>query len=227
MPPLTIASHMSILQTIKIKQTAKIAIGFALAAGFLLVVGILSTYGTFTHFDLAIRKWVVSVQSPLLTSIFLSATWLGSTVQLFVLGSMVVLTFIWLRQWRLLGLFLLAMIGQITLHLGFKALFAIQRPEPLINNYVIDDSYSFPSGHAIAATSFFGFLALFLLQRFKSTGLRVSISFLATAVIFLICFSRIYIGVHRPSDVLAGFIAGAIWIAALPLGQNNSVTASD
>lgn len=218
---------MSILHTIKTKQTVRIAVGLALAAGFLLVVGTLSTNGTFTDFDLAIRNWVVSVQSPLLTSIFLSATWLGSTVQLFVLGTIVLLIFIWLRQWRLLGLFLLAMLGQITLHLGFKALFAIPRPEPLINNYVIDDSFSFPSGHAIAATSFFGFLALILLQRLKSISPRVSISFLAVAVIFLICFSRIYIGVHRPSDVLAGFVAEAIWLAALPLGSNNHVTTSE
>jgi len=203
------------------------AAGFLLAALFLLVVGVLSKNGVFSGFDLEIRKWVVSVQSPSLTSLLLFATWLGSTIQLFVLGAVVVLLFIWLRQWRVLGLFLLAMLGQITLHLGFKALFGIPRPELLIHNYAIDDSFSFPSGHAISATSFFGFLALVLLQRFKSTSIRSSILFLAAALIFLICFSRIYIGVHRPSDVLAGIMAGVIWLASIPFDSNKSVTATD
>ena len=203
------------------------AAGFLLAALFLLVVGVLSKNGVFSGFDLEIRKWVVSVQSPSLTSLLLFATWLGSTIQLFVLGTAVVLIFAWLRQWRVLGLFMLTMLGQITLHLCFKALFAISRPEPLISSYVIDDSFSFPSGHAIAATSFFGFLALILLQTFKTTSLRVSILFFAVAIIFLICFSRIYIGVHRPSDVLAGIMAGVIWLASIPFDSNKSVTATD
>ena len=217
---------MPILQIIKTKQTVKLAVGFALAAGFLFVVGTFSKQGTFTDFDLAIRKWLVSVQSPSLTSLLLFATWIGSTIQLFVIGAVVVSVFAWLREWRFLGMFLVTMLGQITLHLGFKALFAIQRPEPLIN-YSIDDSYSFPSGHAIAATSFFGFLILVLLQKFDSPFLRVSILSLGLALIFLIGLSRMYIGVHRPSDVISGLIAAAIWLAALFLGSNNSVTTSD
>lgn len=217
---------MSMSQAIKTNQTVRIAVGFALAAGFLLAAGTLSKHGTFTNFDEGIRSWVVTIQSPSLTSLLLFATWLGSTIQLFVLGAIVVLIFAWLRQWRFLGFFLIAMLGQGVLHLGFKALFAIQRPEPLIK-YSIDDSYSFPSGHAIAAASFFGFLILVLMRRFNTPVLRASILILGSALIFLIGFSRIYIGVHRPSDVLSGLIAGAIWLAALPLGSNNSVTASD
>lgn len=197
------------------------ALGFSLAAGFLFITGMLSQAGAFAGFDLAIRDQVAAYQSSLLTSFVLFITRFGSTVYLFVIGSIAILILCWFRQWKIIGLLLLAMIGQAVLHHGFKAVFTISRPEPLLN-YAIDDSTSFPSGHAVASTAFYGFLAMALVQRMDSKILGAIILTLAALLISLICFSRVYIGVHRASDVIAGLIASAIWmVAVIPLSKNS------
>jgi undecaprenyl-diphosphatase len=200
--------------------------GFVAAAIFLLVAGLLSEAGIFSPFDFAIRKQIADHQTPFLTSCFLAITKFGSTVYLFILGSVVALILIWLKKWNVLGLFLLTMLGESILSNGFKYAFAMPRPEPLVN-YIIEDSKSFPSGHALASTTFYGFLALLILRRVRPIPFRIIVMIAAITLISLISFSRIYIGVHRPSDVLAGIIAGVIWLAAIPLGVNKSVTAID
>ncbi|MDT2294513.1 phosphatase PAP2 family protein [Paenibacillus larvae] len=73
--------------------------------------------------------------------------------------------------------------------------------------------YSFPSGHAMVSSSFYGFM-VYLLWKHQRRKWRAAwlIPWLGAFVIFLIGFSRIYVGVHYPSDVLAGFAAGGIWL---------------
>jgi undecaprenyl-diphosphatase len=204
----------------------RIIAGFIIAAIFLLVAGLLSEAGVFSPLDLAIRKQIADQQTPFLTSCFLAITKFGSTVYLFVLGSVVALVLIWLKKWNVLGLFLLTMLGESILSNGFKYAFAMPRPEPLVN-YIIEDSKSFPSGHALASTTFYGFLALLILRRMRPDAFRIVVVIAAIMLISLISFSRIYIGVHRPSDVLAGIIAAAMWLAAIPLGLNKAVTTTD
>ena len=215
---------MSLLENLFKKSPAqRIAFGFVVAAVFLFVAGTLSHYGIFSAFDLTIRNNVITLQAGWLTDLMVFVTSLGSTTGLSILGSVVVLGLILLRQWKVAELFLLAMIGQAILHHGFKAIFSIARPEPLIR-YSIDDSASFPSGHAVAATAFYGFLALVAAQRTTSKLFRIFVLCLAAVLILLICFTRIYIGVHRPSDVIAGFIAAAIWILAVIPQSHGPVT---
>ena len=204
----------------------RVAAGFIAAAAFLLIVGLVSQAGVFSSFDLAIRDRVAATQTPFLSDGFLTITKFGSTVYLFVLGSAAALILILLKQWNILVLFLMAMLGESILSNGFKFAFAMPRPEPLLN-YVIEDSKSFPSGHAFASTTFYGFFAILIARRTGRKGLIISSAIASIVMISLISFSRVYIGVHRPSDVLAGIIAAAIWIAALPIDPNNSVTSND
>ena len=73
------------------------------------------------------------------------------------------------------------------------------------------NSYSFPSGHALGSFCFFGILAWILAANVKSTMGKTAIYATAVLLILLIGLSRIYLGVHYPSDVLAGYIVASVW----------------
>jgi undecaprenyl-diphosphatase len=83
----------------------------------------------------------------------------------------------------------------------------------------LPSSNSFPSGHAFFAASFFGGLAALLTGRIQSRALRVAVWVTAAVLSLLVGLSRVYLGVHYPSDVLAGFAAAIIWVSAVALGD--------
>ncbi|EUJ32021.1 PAP2 family protein [Listeria floridensis FSL S10-1187] len=83
------------------------------------------------------------------------------------------------------------------------------RPRPL-DRLISISGYSFPSGHAAGAATFYGLLALVLIFFFiKRKGLKWFVGLTALFIILLIMLSRVYLGVHYPSDVFAGFILGS------------------
>jgi len=71
--------------------------------------------------------------------------------------------------------------------------------------------YSFPSGHALVSCTFFGVLAAMAAARTSSRTRRVMYYALAAVLVAAVGFSRIYLGVHYPTDVLAGYAAGVVW----------------
>lgn len=87
-----------------------------------------------------------------------------------------------------------------------------QRSRPAGIAVYLEDSWSFPSGHSILAMSLYGFLAYFFWRQFKKTGIRGAALALGLLIILLIGFSRLYLGVHYLSDVLAGYLVGAFWL---------------
>jgi undecaprenyl-diphosphatase len=95
----------------------------------------------------------------------------------------------------------------ITLKLSFKR----PRPVPFFN-LTPPESYSFPSGHSLTSAVFFGALAAILTARIKSRRVKAAIWIVSTAMFLLIGLSRIYLGVHYTTDVIAGFAAALIWI---------------
>jgi undecaprenyl-diphosphatase len=76
-------------------------------------------------------------------------------------------------------------------------------------------SYSFPSGHALASLCFYGILAAVLSDRMRGRKPKFFIWLVASLLVGMIGLSRIYLGVHYPSDVIAGYLAGAVWITAV------------
>jgi len=134
----------------------------------------------------------------------------------FVWGPATVLagTALWLSGRRKQALALvLAMLGAVVLDNGFKLTFHRVRPEAYFGP--LPPTYSFPSGHALFAVCFYGALASILTAETQNTALRASVWIFALLLVFCIGLSRIYLGVHYPSDVLAGYLAGAGWLAAL------------
>jgi undecaprenyl-diphosphatase len=198
--------------------TLRVIAGFIGAGMLLAVMGLLAKDGSFQTFDLAVRRSIDGLESQALKAAMMYVTKLGSTWVLFVLGTAAVAGFAIFRWWRPLALFLIAMSGQAVLHLTFKRLFEIDRPPPLFN-YVVNDSPSFPSGHAIASLSFYGILVFLLARRFESRAVQISLWVMTAALVILVGFSRIYLGVHHASDVIAGFLAAIIWTFTVASGD--------
>lgn len=207
----------SMSRWLKKSSFVRIVAGFALAALVLAALGWLVTgphKGLTAGFDGSIRTAIRQMQSPMWTSLFLTVTKLGSTLYLAIIGSVVGLIFILLRWFRPLLIFIVVMIGQALLHHGFKWLIARPRPSSLISYREIE-SFSFPSGHAVASLCLYGTIAWIVASRTENPALKAVTGMAAVILIFLIGTSRVYIGIHYPTDVLAGFLAAAIWTAAV------------
>ncbi|MFC0252667.1 phosphatase PAP2 family protein [Massilia consociata] len=102
--------------------------------------------------------------------------------------------------------------GGLVLNVLLKHTFARARPhfaEPLLEL----TTYSFPSGHALGATVVYGFLACYAARHARSWAGRVLAFVLAIAMVATVAFSRMYLGVHYLSDVLAGAAEGCAWLA--------------
>ncbi len=107
---------------------------------------------------------------------------------------------------------LICVAGAATINAVLKRVFA--RPRPLVfPPLTVELTYSFPSGHTITAVALYGFLAILLWR----AGHRVW-ALLASAMIPLIGFSRIYLGVHYPSDVLGAMALGILWLILVMIG---------
>jgi undecaprenyl-diphosphatase len=194
-----------------------VVVGFGLAALLLYALGWLVTgpyKGSVAGFDNNIRYFMRQIQSPMWTTLLLTVTKLGSTLYLAILGSVAGIAFIALRWFRPLMLFIVTMIGQAALHHGAKWLIARPRPSALMS-YRDIDSTSFPSGHAVAALAMYGAIAWIVATRVDNAAAKFGIAAAAIILIFLVGMSRAYIGVHYPTDVVAGFVAAFIWTAVV------------
>ena len=174
--------------------------------------------GSTKYFDDGIRETLHQAASPALTQLMLVVTFAGSFDFLFPLGCAVFIVLLYLRWKRALVLFLLGMAGEMILEPVLKNLFARARPEAFFD-YLKPASYSFPSGHAFAALCFYGILAWLITERLENTALKLVIWAFAVPLIFLIGTSRIYLGVHYPSDVVAGYLMAFVWVITIALGD--------
>jgi membrane-associated phospholipid phosphatase len=122
-----------------------------------------------------------------------------------------------LRQWRLLFGWLTAALGVVVLDPSLKGLFRRVGPR-LHEPWVVEAGWSFPSGHAMAAVVVYGFLAYMLLLVVRRTAQRIVIFTAFVTIAIALGFSRIYLGVHYFSDVLAGYVVAFSWLAACVTG---------
>ena len=189
-------------------------VGLATAAGALIFFGWLADEaleGDARAFDDATRAAVHQLASPSLTAIMRGFSFAGSSIALSLATIFVVWRFA-IRKWKREAiLFALTMIGAGLLNITLKLAFKRPRPVPFFN-LSPPESYSFPSGHSLTSAVFFGALAAILTARIKSRRVQAAIWIVSTAMFLLIGLSRIYLGVHYTTDVIAGFAAALIWI---------------
>ena len=167
-------------------------------------------------FDETVRLYVHGFASESLTTLMQFVTMLGSTLFLGFLCVSVFVIFI-LKNWKRAAVLLMTTAaGAVILNFALKVSFGRVRPVPFFDT-PLPDSYSFPSGHALYAACFYGVLAWLVVARIQNKILRILIWLLAVSLVLLIGLSRIYLGVHYPSDVIAGFAAAIVWILTVVL----------
>jgi undecaprenyl-diphosphatase len=208
-----------------IRGIGKIARNFYATFGIFLVVGAMVALGglySFVEFashvssgatqafDDRVLQWIADHRSPTLDHIMLEITFLGTgTVVLMAVA--ISAMFLWLSNHKYSALLLLiSTTGVILLNNLLKAGFSRPRPQVVEWGTTVLSS-SFPSGHAMSAAVVYGTVA-YLAGRLQRRRLHRAITMiLAGLLIVVISASRLYLGVHYPSDVLAGVVIGLAW----------------
>jgi len=132
-----------------------------------------------------------------------------------VVGIIVIsLILILIKKWRFLKALLISVLGGELFVWIIKNLIDRPRP-PLVNAIVNETTYSFPSGHTFVAIAFYGLLGYFIIQSERNKFVKIISLFLISILIILIGLSRVYLGAHWPSDVLASLVSGAAWLSIL------------
>lgn len=159
-------------------------------------------------FDDTIIHFVYSFRSPQMTEFMKGITFFGGEI---FLGIAVIITIlILLREHKKDALvFSFIFFLAIMLNTLLKSLF--QRPRPNFHPLIHESYYSFPSGHAMNSFVFYTCLSFFIFRLLRNKPLGIALTMAAGLLIGLIGLSRIYLGVHYPSDIIAGYAAGLIW----------------
>src|SRR5215467_4606614 len=164
------------------------------------------------RFDTAVRGWVHQYSSPAMTSAAKIASWLGEYGV--TIAFVIALALFLVLRWRRAAAWLtITLAGALVLDLSLKYAFHRQRPTPFFGP--LPHTYSFPSGHALFSFCFYGVLAGLIADRVKSRAAEACVWVGAALLVAAIGLSRIYLGVHYPTDVIAGYVAAAVWVSSM------------
>ena len=166
--------------------------------------------GATQKYDVAVLQWMGRHHTNLLTQMATELTYLGTGSVVLTIVAVAAL-FLWHTEHKHSARLLLAAVaGNILLNGMLKLVFS--RPRPDVFEWQTHAvSSSFPSGHAMSATVCYGTVAYLVLRLQKHHWSRVLTGTCAVILILLICATRLYLGVHYPSDVIAGILVGLAW----------------
>jgi undecaprenyl-diphosphatase len=161
--------------------------------------------------DHPVLTWLMSHRDDDLTNVMIAVTNVGGTVAMAVAAAAVAVWCAWKRHWRTTALVVITTLGAGALVKVGKAVVGRPRP-PRAGQLVIETNQSFPSGHALGSIVVIGLLtalALFLQRRWPARAWTLAA---AVFTVFLVGFSRLYLAVHWPTDVLGGWLVGGAWL---------------
>ena len=167
-----------------------------------------------TRFDASLLDWLRHRATPIGYYVFQIITLLGAPFTMLIIEVLGAVRLIRERRWVPLSGWLAAILGGGLLDLALKA--AIHRPRPPdAELFLVGTSWSFPSGHALGSLVGYGMLSYVLVVWWVHTR-RAQAAIVAGAalIVLLVGMSRLYLGVHYFSDVMAGWAAGTLWLAA-------------
>ncbi|MBU2928820.1 phosphatase PAP2 family protein [Winogradskyella psychrotolerans] len=166
---------------------------------------------TLAQFDTTITDYILTQRNPPLTKYFIVITDIGDVYGYLFVFTLCSLAFILiLKKWT----YAVQLIVVICLALSSNSILKklINRSRPELEHLVTIETLSYPSGHAMTAMAFYGFL-IYLFYQFKiNLIVKLLLILLFSFLIVSIGISRIYLGVHFPSDIVGGYIAGFIWV---------------
>lgn len=165
-----------------------------------------------TLVDAQLTAWLQFHAVPEVTTSMLLITHLHGLLATGCLAMLLGAFLVWKREYYWLLALVLAVPGGMLVNVLMKL--AFQRARPSFPDPILTlTSYSFPSGHVAAATCFYGVVLAFIFAQVESWRLRVGAAILAALIVALIALSRVYLGAHYLSDVLAAFAEGIAWVA--------------
>jgi undecaprenyl-diphosphatase len=205
---------MNIFRSRKYAQGAWWGI-FLLAAGvFLKMTWELHEDTNLDAIDQNILVFIAKFRTPWLNGAAVDITALGSPTVITLITFIGIVCLI-LRKDRFAATYLfIGSAGAGIATYSIKHLFTRPRPS-LVPRLVEVSGFSYPSGHSLSATALYLILMVLTWRSYESSRSRAVITSLTLLIIFLICFSRLYLGVHFPSDVLSGLLFGTAWICLL------------
>lgn len=184
---------------------------FAITAILAIVVTINVKNGRILELDLNIYKFFSeNIINDKLTPIVKVITHIGGAKIVFVLTILAIILIKGLKN----KLFLLTgIVGTAGLNVVLKHI--IQRERPNINRLIPEKGYSFPSGHSMMSMAFYGMLIFLIFKYVKNTALKWTLIVILTILLSTIGITRIYLGVHYPSDVIGGFLVSLTYLFIL------------
>ena len=197
-------------------------LGLHLTAGALLLMAAgwvfgsiaeeVATADTITVVDLKIAYWFHAHANPALTKFMLAITGIHSMLGITLLSVLTGLVFLWKKEsYWLLGL-AVSVAGGMLINVLVK--YAFHRTRPSFNDPLLTlTTYSFPSGHTAGSMLFYGVLAAYLVCHIRSWRWRIPIVSTAVLMVIVVGISRMYLGVHYLSDVLAAVAESIAWLA--------------
>lgn len=200
-------------------QRLTVAAAVWLVAGLAFSGGVIALFAKITEdvvegesrrFDRAVLLWIEANSPGWFDGPLRLVTVLGYYWFVLPLLAVAVAVF-YLKGWRLSAVLLVvSTVGGMVLTTVLKSVFQRARPDLFDSGYTAS-FYSFPSGHATIAVGFYGMLTVILAYHFRGF-VRWAVAAGGVLLVLLIGFSRLYLGVHYPTDVLAGFLASPLWV---------------
>jgi len=167
---------------------------------------------TISSFDEPIIDVIQGTQTSGLTSIMKTFTTIGSTTTVALLAVLTLAVLLWKKHKAQAVLFAAVLGGTGILNQVLKFIFKRERPD--FDRLIDIGGYSFPSGHTMMAFSLYTILAYIIWRNLRNVWARTGITILAIFMIVMIAVSRIYLGVHFPSDIVGGVLASSVWLCA-------------
>ena len=160
--------------------------------------------------DGAWRDWVINHRNGTLTEIMVNASRFGSTPSLIVMALIAAGWLVWHGRRSESLLVVVTAGGGLLLAPLLKLVF--ERPRPALTDHIVlVDSWSFPSGHSTNSMVVLGLLTVLAVRERPGRLRRTLLVAIGAFLVLAVGFSRVYLGVHWPSDVLAGWAAGSVW----------------
>ncbi len=201
-------------------------LGVHVTAGLALSLGALATFGKVAkdvadqeqlfRLDGQAAAWLARLHSPLTDRTFHAITLLGEPLTLAALSAIVIGILAVHRRWLFIAAWTIALGGGGLLDVALKMFF--RRPRPADTEGLLAGQWSFPSGHAMGSLLGYGMLAYLLVHHLRAASAKATAIATIAVLIFLIGLSRLYLGVHYFTDVIAGYAAAALWLSVCITG---------
>ena len=206
---------------------ARNTLGLILIVGFVLALAAGAAFAVLADWVLDDRTvrvdewfgaWLLSTTTPTRSLILFTITQFAG-VWVVGVATLVTCALLWRRgHKRHAVLLLISVVGAGVLNILLKAIFVRPRPE-FVDSYYRELGFSFPSGHSMLSVVFYGMLAYAMGRLLTVRRQRIALALGAAILALAIGFSRLYLGVHYLSDVLAGWAAGVCWLTACILAD--------